>query len=299
MLNIKYNNISCCLYNTDNVETNNVDFEHRSDNIIKLIKSFNTDIMGIINLKNLKNSSIEIFLDKICDEQYDYVLSSIDNNDTFKIACIYNKNKLFVRNVKYIDINTNTNNNRKILCVLMSQIINGKITEPSFWVLLTQLNIQKEQNYNQSLWINDNIQNYMDDKPYLLMIDTKWLRPIYSYEHSKFFENKHIIHSTNNIYDYSNNKEIKTTYIGFLNEQYKKNNIYTINEKYINNNLIEYPSDLLHIFTNKSHDWIIKHKYICTNTFVDNHIVNNSNGNFASDYLPFLFEIHSETFYNF
>jgi hypothetical protein len=276
--------------NVGNVPTDIPPFTERKEDILSLLNNLpKWDFMGLTELRDNGNDNfINEWLAKLCGSNYDCI-KMWDNamQKRFAVGLVYNKNKLFVQQVKYEYINTGTSKvNRQLLCVKLSPITNGIIhNDNSFWALLTHLHIPKDENERQTLWIKENCAKIVNYEPHIIMMDSNWFHDTNADNHLFHLANNYEdTFITNGSKDLDSEKEILSTFVGFENDQFKKKDIWLLNDIFENDKLIDSPSilDRVLIYNHITQNYNISNTRICTRKINDKYVC---------DHLPLLFDL--------
>ena len=277
--------------NPGNVPKDIPSFPERKTHILELLHNLPTyDFMGLTELRDNGNDNIiNEWLSNLCKLDYDYI--KMWNNalpKRFAVGLVYNKNKLHAIDVKYEYIDSPTiKNNRQLLCVKLAPICDGLINlEKTFWVLLTHLHIQKDDNENQVLWLRDNCSKITNNEPHIIMMDANWFHDTHSDMHFDHMRDKYIdAFSENGSFDLDTNIPIVSTFVGFENCAYRKKDIWLLNDVFDdNNNLIDCPSVLDRVLLYKN-----QNNYTISNTKICTRKINNA---YVCDHLPLIFDLN-------
>ena len=122
--------LKCGWCNVGNVLGDEPPFFERADNIITLLNGLDYDLYGLTELRSNHDYSINKWLGNLCGLRYDYV--KMYNNalqNQFAVGLVYDKNKLFVLDVKYEWVKTDDLKciKRQLLCVKIAPVISNKI----------------------------------------------------------------------------------------------------------------------------------------------------------------------------
>jgi endonuclease/exonuclease/phosphatase family metal-dependent hydrolase len=276
--------------NPGNVPTDIPPFPERKQDILTLLNNLpEYDFMGLTELRDNGNEhSINEWLANLCGSNYDCV-KMWDNAmpKRFAIGLVYNKNKLFVSQVKYEYINTGTSKvNRQLLCVKLSPITNGIIhNNNSFWVLLTHLHIPKDENERQTLWIKENCSEIVNHEPHIIMMDSNWFHDTNADNHlyhlTDCYEDVFIANGSK---DLDSERKIISTFVGFENDPFKKKDIWLLNDLYEGDKMIDSASvlDRVLLYTYRTQKYEISNTRICTRKINDKYVC---------DHLPLLFDL--------
>ena len=190
--------------------------------------------------------------------------------------------------VNETDFNKSTFN-RSLHCIRLYPFISGKILyNCPFWVVTTHMNIPKVNNFAETNFINENIEKITANEPYILTGDFNYFPEIgRSEEQNQIMAKSHIDCFSKDVFEYDTDTELKTTFVGFINDDFRNHNIYT------NINRLD------RVYVNKKHDTVLKitNKTIDTRLFLSDGTKYYEEENkidrydFPSDHFPLLFDV--------
>lgn len=310
--NITKINFSMVWRNLGNVPGDNPRFIKRADRLKEHLKSINADIMCFTECKDsealdgLAALPINKFLADIADLRYEiYNQSGVatPNMPTkkFYLSILVDKSKFYVEQSKMIplsydlfyplvvnEIDFNKSQfNRSLHCMKLYPFVNGKIcVKQPFWIITTHMNIPRENNLAETNFINDNIEKITNGEPYILTGDFNYFPDIgRSEEQEEIMKQKHNDCYGYDVYEYGTNKKLLTTFVGFINDEFKNKNIYD------NSNRLD------RVYTSKKYELKITNKTIDTRLFLFNGTEYYEEENkverydFPSDHFPLVFTV--------
>ena len=177
--------------------------------------------------------------------------------------------------------------NRSLHCMRLYPFVSNKIccSQP-FWIITTHLNIPQVNNLAETNFINDNIEKITNGEPYILTGDFNYFPEVgRSEEQEEIMKVKHEDCFGCSVYEYGTDTELRTTFVGFINDNFKNKNIYD------NTNRLD------RVYVSKKHELKITDKKIDTRLFLFNGIEYYEEENkvgrydFPSDHFPLLFNV--------
>ena len=301
--------------NLGNVPLDDPRFVKRADRLKEHMKEINADIICFSECRdseaidNYESLPINKFLADIAQFRYEIynqkgTTTPNDPKKAFYLSILIDKTKFYVEQSKMIPISDNlfypltvnlndfskSSFNRSLHAIKLYPMTNNKIhyLQP-FWILTTHLNIPQQDNFNQSNWINNNIESITGGKPYILTGDFNYF-PDNCSEQELIMSEKHIDCFKGNAVEYATNRRMDSTFVGFINDNFKNNNIYDLN----NSNILD------RVFINKNYNLHVTNQIIDTRLFLHKNEKYYEEENklnrydFPSDHFPLVFNIGFE-----
>jgi hypothetical protein len=305
-------NFSIVWRNVGNVPLDVPRFVYRADRIKEHMKDINADIMCFSECRDSEaiddNPPLPInkFLAEVAGSRYEIfnqsgVATPSIPAKKFYLSILVDKSKFYVECSKMVPLSYNlfyplvVNKddfnkscfNRSLHCMKLFPLIDNKINylQP-FWIITTHLNIPKDNNLAETNFINDNIEKITNGEPYILTGDFNYFPESgRSEEQEDIMKIKHDDCFSYEVYEYNTDRELKTTFVGFINDSFRNKNIYK------NENRLD------RVYVNKKYSLKIKNKKIDTRLFLFNGIQYYEEENkidrfdFPSDHFPLVFDV--------